>query len=113
VLENIAPLKYIYNWKSRNKHRCAMANAGKTVFAQFPKTRSIHRGFSNRKMKDNYQQKSSLHFWQLIPNFFIAPLPIFVRRKTKDAAEAVYAIGHYRFLIALVIPCNTYIPCHL
>ncbi len=28
---NSAPLNFIYNWKSRNKHRCALANAGKTL----------------------------------------------------------------------------------
>jgi hypothetical protein len=45
-------------------------------------------------MKDDYQQKSSLLFWQLISTFFITPLPIFVRCKTKGAAGAVYAIGN-------------------
>jgi hypothetical protein len=44
---------YIFDWKSRNKHRCALAIAGKTVFAQFPHARSILRSFSNRKMKDD------------------------------------------------------------
>jgi len=38
--------------KSCNKQLCALANAGKTFFAQFPKTRSIHRVFSYEKMKD-------------------------------------------------------------
>jgi hypothetical protein len=30
---------------SCNKHRCTLANAGKKLFAQFPKARSIHTGF--------------------------------------------------------------------
>jgi hypothetical protein len=30
-------------------HHCAMANANKTVFAQFTKVQSIHRGFTNEK----------------------------------------------------------------
>ena len=34
-------------------NRCALAIAGKTVFAQFPHARSILRSFSNRKMKDD------------------------------------------------------------
>jgi hypothetical protein len=37
---------YIFDWKSCNKDRCALAKSGKTVFAQFPKARSIHHGFS-------------------------------------------------------------------
>jgi hypothetical protein len=57
-----------------------------------PQHTSIHRGFINWKMKDDYQ-KSSLSLWQLIPNlFFIAPLPNLVLCKTKGAAGAVCAI---------------------
>jgi hypothetical protein len=41
-----AALCFIYNWKSRDKHRCALANAGKKLFTRFPKAQSIHRGFS-------------------------------------------------------------------
>jgi hypothetical protein len=48
-------------------------------------------------MKDDY--KKSLLLWQLIPNFFIMPLPILVRCKTKGAAGAVCAMA-IRFLIA-------------
>jgi hypothetical protein len=33
-----------------------MANAGKTVFGQFTKVQSIHRGFYKWKMKDDKQQ---------------------------------------------------------
>ncbi len=77
---------YIFDCKSRNKHRCALANAGKTDFAQFNKAQSIHRGFSYRKMKDD-DQKSSLHHWEPIPNFFMAPLTIFVRCKRKGLLQ--------------------------
>jgi hypothetical protein len=48
---------YIFDCKSRNKHRCVLAIAGKTVFAQYTKARSIHRGISYRKMKDGDQKK--------------------------------------------------------
>jgi hypothetical protein len=41
---NSEPLNFIYNWNIRDKHRCALANAGKALF---PKAWSIHRGFSN------------------------------------------------------------------
>jgi hypothetical protein len=41
-----APLIFIYNWKSRNEHHCALANAGKTIFTEVSKAQSIHRGFS-------------------------------------------------------------------
>jgi hypothetical protein len=34
-----------------------MANAGKTVFVQFTKVRSIHQGFYKWKMKDDNQKK--------------------------------------------------------
>ncbi len=41
---NSAPLNFIYNWKRRDKHLCALAYAVKILL---PKARSIHRGFSN------------------------------------------------------------------
>jgi hypothetical protein len=41
-----AALCFIYNWKSRDKHRCALANAGKKRFTRFPKAQSIHRGLA-------------------------------------------------------------------
>jgi hypothetical protein len=46
----------IFDRKSCNKQLCALANAGKTFFAQFPKTPSIHRVFSYEKMKDGNQE---------------------------------------------------------
>ncbi len=46
-----------------------MANdSKKTVFAQFTKVQSIHRGFYKLEMKDN-NKKSLSRNWQLIPNF--------------------------------------------
>jgi hypothetical protein len=42
-------------------------------------------------MKDG-NQKSLLHNWQFIPNFFIAHLPILVRCKTKGAVRALCAL---------------------
>jgi hypothetical protein len=42
------------------EHHCAMANARKTVFAQFTKVRSIHRSFSRDKGKMQIQ-KSLFH----------------------------------------------------
>ncbi len=59
---------FFFNGKWRNGG--AMANARKTVFAQFTKVRSIHRGFSSEKWKKTIK-KSLFRKWQLIPNVFI------------------------------------------
>ncbi len=65
-----------------------MASAGMTVFEQFTKAGSIHRGLYKLKtMNDN--KKSLFRNWQLIPNFFIAYLPVLVRCKTKGEVGAV------------------------
>jgi hypothetical protein len=53
---------YIFDCKSCNKNRCALAIAGKTVLAEHS------RGFSYWKMKDD-DYKSSLHHWESIPIF--------------------------------------------
>jgi hypothetical protein len=55
-------MRYIFDCKSRNKHRCALANAGKTAL------RSILAGFPIEKWKMMIK-KSSLHHWESIPNF--------------------------------------------
>jgi hypothetical protein len=47
-------------------HRCVMANAGKTVFTQFPKARSIHSGFI--KINDDLSKKRPFRLLQLIKN---------------------------------------------
>jgi hypothetical protein len=47
----------------------------------------IHLQASKMTMK-----KCSVPNWQLIPNFFIAHLPILVRCKTKGAVGASYAL---------------------
>jgi hypothetical protein len=88
---NSAQLNFIYSWKSRDKHRCSLANAGKTLF---PKAQSIHLGFPIEKLKLPIK-KSSLRHWQLILDVFTAPLPILVLCKTKGAAGTVCAIGNW------------------
>jgi hypothetical protein len=75
--QQCAITKFIYNWKSCNKQRCAMSNVGNTVFAQFLKLKRIPRGFSNRKIKDDLSKK--VHTPATDSGFFIAPLPILVR----------------------------------
>jgi hypothetical protein len=45
-------------------------------------------------MKDGFKIKTSLHLWKMIPNYFIVPLPVLVRCKTKAAAGDVWAIGN-------------------
>ncbi len=61
---------------------------------QFPKVWSIHHRFSNWKVKDD-DQKNSLRLWQLIQNFFIAPL-YNVKQKEQLELGALLAI---RFII--------------
>ncbi len=57
---------------------------GKTVFAQFTKAQSIHRGVYKWKMT---MEKSWLRHWQLIQNFFPVSLPILVNVKPKTQSE--------------------------
>jgi hypothetical protein len=54
-----------------------MYSVGNTVFAQVLKVKSIPRGFSNRKMKDDLSK--TVHSPATDSGFFIAPLPILVR----------------------------------
>jgi hypothetical protein len=61
--QQCAIIKFIYNWN--------------TVLAHFPKVKSIPRGFSNRKIKDDLPKK--VHSPATDSGFFIAPLPILVR----------------------------------
>jgi hypothetical protein len=87
-----AALCFIYNRKNRDKHRCALANAGKKLFTRFLKAQSIHRGFSYWEMKIIIK-KCSFRHWEPIPNFFITPLPISLWCNTKGASGAVCAVG--------------------
>jgi hypothetical protein len=66
VLTNIEYQFFIYNWKSRNKHLCTMANPGKTVTPQLA----------------------------IDSKFVIAQLPILVQFKTKCTVGAVREIGN-------------------
>jgi hypothetical protein len=43
--------------QGKDKTRRSKEDKNKAVFAQFPEARGIHRGFSNWKMKDDYQNK--------------------------------------------------------
>jgi hypothetical protein len=47
------------NWKSRDQHCCALANAGKKLFPKLPGGGGLHRGFpiDIRKMKDDNKKK--------------------------------------------------------
>ncbi len=62
-----------------------------TLFAQFTKMRSIHRGFYKRKIMDD-DQKKIFCSWQLILNIFSVLLPILVGCKTKGAVGAACAL---------------------
>jgi hypothetical protein len=76
-------------------HPCQLENEEMEVlcnsFAQFTNVWSIHRSFYKLKTMDD-DQKSLFRNWQLIPNIFIANLPIFVQCKTKVAVGAVCAL---------------------
>jgi hypothetical protein len=65
---NVAPFKFIYNWKT-------LANVGKTHFAQFPKALSIRCGLFSNKWKMTIKKVYSA-IGELITNLFIASLPI-------------------------------------
>jgi hypothetical protein len=66
---------FIYNWKSSDKHRCAIANAGKKLFTRFSKAQSINRGFSYCEMKD-YDKKMFIPPLGTDSEFFFTPLAI-------------------------------------
>ncbi len=68
-----------------------MANAGKTVFAQFTKVRSIHSGFY--KMKDG-NQKKFIPQLAIDTEIFHRAFPILVRCETKVAVEALCILLH-------------------
>jgi hypothetical protein len=46
---NCAPLNFMYNWKIRNKHRCALAIAGKTVFGNLQRCGAFIADFPSEK----------------------------------------------------------------
>ncbi len=90
---NSAPLIFIYNWKSPNKYRCAPANAGKTLCESSNGPEHPLRLFlliNERRQSKNFHCAIGNLFWI----FFIMPLPIHVRCKTKAAAGAVCAIEY-------------------
>ncbi len=70
------PLNFIYNWKIGGKHCCALANARKTVFAQFGRRGALIAYFPSEMKHDN--KRSCFRHWQLFLIFFIAHLPILV-----------------------------------
>ncbi len=65
-----------------NAHSCALANAGKTLFAQFTKAQGASLPIDKWRMTSTKI------------NCTIEPLPIYVRSKTKAAAGSLCGIGN-------------------
>ncbi len=90
----IAPLIFIYIWKSRNEHRCDLQYIMPARhFCEIFKG-AEHLSWLFPLKNERWQSKSFTAPWELISNFFIAPLPILKQCKTKAAAEAVFAIAN-------------------
>ncbi len=72
---NSVLLDFIYYRKSHNKHCCARAKAGKTLFDLFTKARSILPGFSYWQMKDDDKKMFTPQLGtDTVSNFFIPGL---------------------------------------